>query len=49
MANDIQALLAERDTTVKEHERRAQILKNLRQKLPIDQQHIVEVSLLLAA
>ena len=49
VAYDIQALLAERDTTVKEHERRAQILKNLRQKLPIDQQHIVEVSLLLAA
>ncbi|MBQ8498804.1 hypothetical protein [Chlamydia sp.] len=49
VAYDIQAILAERDTTPQERERRSQILKNLRQKLPIDQQHIVEVSLLLAA
>ncbi|WP_348663308.1 tetratricopeptide repeat protein [Chlamydia vaughanii] len=48
-AYEIQAFLANQDLSLKQKKRRAQIMRNLRQKLPLNHQHVVEVDALLAA
>lgn len=48
-AYEIQSFLASQDTSLVQKKRRAQILRNLRQKLPLSDQHIMEITTLLAA
>lgn len=48
-AYEIQMFLMSQDVTQSQKNRRAQIMRNLRQRLPLDQQHILEVDALLVA
>lgn len=48
-AYEIQSFLSSRDTSLQEKQRRSQILRILRKKLPLNDHHIVEVDALLAA
>ncbi|SPN73953.1 Predicted O-linked N-acetylglucosamine transferase, SPINDLY family,putative PEP-CTERM system TPR-repeat lipoprotein,Tetratricopeptide repeat [Chlamydia serpentis] len=48
-AYEIQSFLSLQDTSLQEKQRRSQILRILRKKLPLDDHHIVEVDALLAA
>ncbi len=48
-AYEIQSFLAGQDISLIQKKRRAQIMRNLRQKLPLDHQHVVEMDTLLAA
>ncbi|BAE80860.1 conserved hypothetical protein [Chlamydia felis Fe/C-56] len=48
-AYEIQAFLSAHDISLEQKRRRSQIMRNLRRKLPLNPQHIVEVDTLLAA
>lgn len=49
VAYEIQSYLVQQDLSVEQKRRRAQIMRNLRQKLPLERRHVVEVEALLAA
>ncbi|EGK69625.1 hypothetical protein CAB1_0918 [Chlamydia abortus LLG] len=48
-AYEIQAFLSAQDVSLQQKKRRSQIMRNLRRKLPLNHQHVVEVDTLLAA
>lgn len=48
-AYEIQAFLSGQDVSLQQKKRRSQIMRNLRRKLPLNHQHVVEVDTLLAA